>query len=203
MRYKDTYSELRNIFSGVPQGSKLGPILFLLYINDIPKHEKTSLALFADDTAILSKHKNSDTIVSNLNSHLDKLSLWFNAWKIDLNVGKTQAIVFSKGRKIPETRVKLNNQLIPWANEVEYLGLILDKKLTYKSHFEKIVKKFKSARAVLYPMLGWKSELSVKNKLLLYKSMLRPVVSYACQIFGGAADSHIKKFKPSKIKLSG
>ncbi|GFV62662.1 probable RNA-directed DNA polymerase from transposon X-element [Trichonephila clavipes] len=83
-----TYSQTRSISAGVAQGSILGPVLFNLYVNDILKSTNTMLCMYADDTAILSRHKNLNTLVENINEHLAHLEIWFSVWKIALNSTK-------------------------------------------------------------------------------------------------------------------
>ncbi|GFT79576.1 RNA-directed DNA polymerase from mobile element jockey [Trichonephila clavipes] len=91
-----TYSQLKKISAGVAQGSILAPTLFNLYVNDIIKNINTHLCLYADDTAILSRHGNLNTLVENINEHLAHLEIWFSVWKIALNSSKTEAVFFSK-----------------------------------------------------------------------------------------------------------
>ncbi|GFT92026.1 RNA-directed DNA polymerase from mobile element jockey [Trichonephila clavipes] len=90
-----TYSQLKKIRAGVAQGSILAPTLFNLYVNII-KNTNTQLCLYADDTAILSRHRNLNTLVENINEHLAHLEIWFSVWKIALNSSKTEAVFFSK-----------------------------------------------------------------------------------------------------------
>ncbi|GFX63918.1 probable RNA-directed DNA polymerase from transposon X-element [Trichonephila clavipes] len=91
-----TYSQLKRFAQGVAQGSILAPTLFNLYVNDIIKNTNTQLCLYADDTAILSRHRNLNTLVENINEHLAHLEIWFSVWKIALNSSKTEAVFFSK-----------------------------------------------------------------------------------------------------------
>ncbi|GFS74203.1 RNA-directed DNA polymerase from mobile element jockey [Trichonephila clavipes] len=95
-----TFSQLKKINAGVAQGSLLAPTLFNLYVNDIIKNSNTIICMYADDTAILSRHRNLDTLVENINEHLAHLETWFSVWKIALNSSKTEAVFFSK-RKPP------------------------------------------------------------------------------------------------------
>ncbi|GBO36268.1 hypothetical protein AVEN_106205-1 [Araneus ventricosus] len=85
--------------AGIPQGGKILPVLYPLYVNDIPKTHKTLLGMYADDTAILAKNKDHKYTAAALNQHLVKLDDWFLKWKIALNVNKTEAVYFAKGRR--------------------------------------------------------------------------------------------------------
>ncbi|GBO36806.1 putative RNA-directed DNA polymerase from transposon BS [Araneus ventricosus] len=93
----NSLSEAKIMRAGIPQGGKISPVLYSLYVNDIPKTHKTLLGMYADDTAILAKNKNHKYTAAALNQHLAKLNDWFLKWKIALNVNKTEAVYFAKG----------------------------------------------------------------------------------------------------------
>ncbi|GFX66489.1 probable RNA-directed DNA polymerase from transposon BS [Trichonephila clavipes] len=105
VRVKDSLSNVYNVNIGAPQGSLLEPIIFNIYINDIPTHPQTSLNIYADNTAIAKKkkkktYKNHKYITKELNNHLMLLESYFNTWKIKLNVEKTVAVLFTRKRKL-------------------------------------------------------------------------------------------------------
>ncbi|GFW52928.1 RNA-directed DNA polymerase from mobile element jockey [Trichonephila clavipes] len=81
--------------------------------------------MYADDTAILSRHYNPNTRTQNINDHLAHLEIWFSVWKIALNTTKTEAVFFTQRRPPPE--ITLQNQRIPWSQHTKYLGVIIDK----------------------------------------------------------------------------
>ncbi|GFU48728.1 probable RNA-directed DNA polymerase from transposon X-element [Nephila pilipes] len=89
----------------------------------------------------------------------------------------------------------LFNNPIPWVKETNYLGVTLDTRLRYNSHITKSCKKFKIKLLKLQPILRKKSKLSLKNKILIYKSYLQPILSYACAIWGNTTDQNIKKLQ--------
>lgn len=95
----------------------------------------------------------------------------------------------------------LNNEPIPWEHNYKYLGLHLDSKLTWCLHIQKTLEKANRALGALSPLLALQSCLSLKNKLLLYKSMIRPILTYGCMIFGSAAKIHIEKMQVFQNKL--
>ncbi|GFS88730.1 RNA-directed DNA polymerase from mobile element jockey [Trichonephila clavipes] len=190
-----TYSQLKKISAGVAQGSILAPILFNLYVNDIIKNTNTQLCLYADDTAILSRHRNLNTLVENINEHLAHLEIWFSVWKIALNSTKTEAVFFSK-RQPPE--ITLQNQRIPWSQHTKYLGVIIDKNLTFRQHITYIRDKFKDTTRKLYSLICRKSKLSRHNKLLIYTLILKPLLTYASPVWGHAAKTNINLLETSQ-----
>jgi hypothetical protein len=118
------------ITAGVPQGSKLGPILFNIYVYDIPQSPRTNIALFADDTTIFTESRNIEVITTNLQVHLDTISYWCNKWRIQINASESTGVIFSLCFYHPRVQLTFNNVNIPWSSSVKYLSLILDKRLT-------------------------------------------------------------------------
>lgn len=194
VKISDSKSSLHPISSGVPQGSKLGPLLFILFINDIPKFDNTFLALYADDTAIAAQAKTKQVSTQILNNYLTILMTWFNKWKIAINEDKSQAIYFSQSNQAPPP-IFINNIPINYCKEVTYLGVKIDKSLTWKKHIDFTVIKFRNAKRLIYPLISEKSHLNLNNKLLIYKSILRPIIAYASPVFAGAAQMHLKRLE--------
>ncbi|GFT14136.1 RNA-directed DNA polymerase from mobile element jockey [Trichonephila clavipes] len=184
-----TFSQLKKINAGVAQGSILAPTLFNLYVNDIIKNSNTIICMYADDTAILSRHRNLDTLVENINEHLAHLETWFSVWKIALNSSKTEAVFFSKRKPPPE--IILQNQRIPWSQHTKYLGVIVDKNLTFRQHITYIRDKFKNTTRKLYSLICRKSKLNRHNKLLIYTLIMKPLLTYASPVWGHAAKTNI------------
>ncbi|GFS67468.1 RNA-directed DNA polymerase from mobile element jockey [Trichonephila clavipes] len=184
-----TFSQLKKINAGVAQGSILAPTLFNLYVNDIIKNSNTIICMYADDTAILSRHRNLDTLVENINEHLAHLETWFSVWKIALNSSKTEAVFFSKRKPPPE--ITLQNQRIPWSQHTKYLGVIVDKNLTFRQHITYIRDKFKNTTRKLYSLICRKSQLNRHNKLLIYTLIMKPLLTYASPVWGHAAKTNI------------
>lgn len=118
----NAYSSFFDIPAGVPQGSVLSPILFNLYINDIPKDPNCEIALFADDTAIYTSDELFAPILTKLNIYMSSLLSFFQNWKLKINESKCQAIYFTRCRapnKIPQAPFIINNNNLPWENEVK------------------------------------------------------------------------------------
>lgn len=190
----NTYSTVRDILAGTPQGSLLGPTLFNLYMNDIPQTPHTFLSLFADDTAILSQGYNVSFILQALKIHLHELENWFSKWKIKINVTKSNAIIFSNSTKTYKP-LTLAGDIINWSHTTQYLGVILDSRLTWSHHYNHISNKFRAAVNKLTPLMARNSPLPCHVKLLCYKVCLRPIITYAAPVWGFASPTTLKKFQ--------
>lgn len=199
-KVKNKNSKKRKVAAGVPQGSILGPILFIYFINNIPKSPDTELALFADDTAILASSIRKWLAVKRANNHFQLIYKYFNKWKIKINLEKTELIVFShKKETVPS--IKIENITVEPKKNVKYLGVILDEKLTFTPHINKTVAKGKASQALLYNLLNRKSPMSTKNKTLLYKAIVKPVLLYACPIWSSTCKSNIEKLERIQNKI--
>lgn len=188
-------SDPQTISAGVPQGSVLGPLLFLAYINDIPKQPHTHLACFADDTASYTSNNDEDLIVGRLQLSLDLLSTYFRKWKLKLNESKTEAIMFSRKRKPPLKRLVLNTYQIPWNKTVKYLGIHLDNKLNWSAHIKYSQTKGLKAFGALSSIMNKRSNLSPKTKLKIYSTLIRPCLSYAAPVWSSTCDTNYKKLQ--------
>lgn len=194
VRVGKDFSKPKDILAGTPQGSVLGPILFNIYVNDIPQKPGTMLSLFADDTAILARSPNIKYIYAALQKHIDTLEIWLNQWKVKINVSKSAAVFFSK-KIIKPPKLSMYGEQLNWDTKTRYLGVILDARLTWKPHFEFITAKFRLKKILLKQLLGRYSPLNVRNKLLVYKTILRPTITYAAPVWGGACRTTIDRFE--------
>lgn len=196
VRVNNSYSIVKMVLAGVPQGSILGPVLSLYYINDIPKHENTQLALFADDTAIYASSWNVNLAMKYLQRHVDLLEPYFNEWKIKINVRKTELVVFTRRpTKTTPNPLHMDNVEIKPKVEAKYLGVILDSRLTFKSHISHACKKANAVIAMMYTLINKKSHVNLKNKILIYKMIVSPIMLYAAPIWGSACKTHIDKLQ--------
>jgi hypothetical protein len=135
-------------------------------------------------------------IVNRLQTALHKNRRYFHRWKLKLNENKTEAIIFTKRRPELNVNIKIDNKEIPWSKSVKYLGIILDNKLNYTEHVNSISQKAIIKLINLYPILHRNSFITQENKLLLYKAVIRPNITYACPVW-----SYISKTKYNKLQI--
>lgn len=197
--YNKTSSTARPIAAGVPEGSKLAPLLFNLYINGIPKTHYTKIALFADDTAVIARHGNIRWLRHYIQKHVNLIEDWFDKWRIKINPAKSVLVLFSNRRSLPPP-ITLNGQFVHFQREVKYLGIHLDSHLTWQKHISYAISKFNKAKKDLAHLL-YARNLSISNKILLFKTVLRPILLYAAPVWGSAAKTHIKKLQVQQNRL--
>ncbi len=191
VKQNESYSDLKNIEAGVPQGSVLGPVLYLLYTSDIPKLDHLgTIATFADDTAILAVGKDHREASLKLQLSLNKIQKWTTNWRIKLNESKSVHVNFTNKRaeNIPVT---INNTQIPFADSAKYLGITLDARLRWKMHVKNKRRELDLKYLKLKWLIGRHSVLSTSNKLLLYKQILKPVWTYGIQLWGCTCKSNL------------
>ena len=176
----------------MPQGSVLGPILYLLFTCDLPQPENVSVATFADDTAIMAIGSTLGEATNMLQGASDQIQQWTGKWKIKLNELKSVHINFTNKRIENSLPVTLNGVVVPYANTAKYLGMTLDTKLRWKEHIRKKRTELGLKYRQLYWLLGRNSQLSIHNKILIYNQILKPIWLYGIQLWGCAKETNIR-----------
>lgn len=177
--------ELKNDY-GVPQGSVLGPLLFLIYINDMSKlFDKCSIHLFADDAVIYCSGDNYEEVVRVLNRELKRVIEWLNQHKLKLNCSKCKALIISTNGKLLKIDVNanpvvLNNEPIEIVQQMKYLGVIVDNNLKFNQHVNFVCKKIGKKIG----FMGRVSKcMSVWTKTLIYNTIILPHFDYCSTLF--------------------
>lgn len=200
VRYNQEYSNLKEISAGVPQGSVLGPVLYLLYTRDIPLDGGTMLGTFADDTAILTTDKAVNVSARKLQDAVNNIIQWTKRWRIKVNETKSTYINFTY-KKIDNPPIYIDQKIVPYANTAKYLGINLDAKLKWKEHIKKKKEELSIKYRKMYWLIGRNSELSVQNKILLYKQVLKPVWTYGIQLWGCTKKSNATPIQTFQNKV--
>ena len=202
VQIQNKLSSTHNIPYGVPQGSVLSPLLYNLFIHDLPE-TKCELALFADDTAIFTSSRFVKTIENKLSSDITKLNKFYNKWKISINNDKTNAIFFTNRRhkQIPSSSLKTKFGNINYQSEVRYLGVIFNKKMKFNLHIAKQVEKVDLIFKLLYPILNRRSILDPSIKTKIYKLYMRPILLYASSVFIDSPASTLRPLQTKQNKI--
>ena len=177
-----SYSSYSTVESGVPQGSVLGPLLFLVSINDLERNIKSNIKFFADDTMLFSLVKDPEISANNLNHDLGIIQQWAYQWKMELNPDPTKQaneVLFSCKRSSPyHPQLIFNGIAVAKVNDQKHLGLILDSRLSFEKHInEKIIKAKKNVGILKHLSIF----LPLKTLDQMYKALIRSHLDY-CDI---------------------
>ena len=191
-------SSTKNVTSGIPQGSVLGPILFLMYINDISENIDSFIKIFADDTKIF-KAITCKSDNESLQSDLDRLVAWSNKWQLPFNVAKCKIIHF--GTKNSNAKYQMENTQVEVDTIEKDLGITFDNRMKFSNHVHAIVAKANSRVGILRRNF---CNLTPDIFLPLYKSLVRPLLEYGSVIWNSVSigdQNEIEKVQQRATKL--
>ena len=187
----DYCSEWDNVKQGVPQGSVLGPLLFLLYINDLPDtiNDTSPPVIFADDTNIICTHQDINVFNDETEIVFQKINKWLQANLLILNFNKIKIVHFStKHPATTQAYIKYEGKYIENANNTSFLGLIVDSSLTWRSHLDKLSSKLNSASYIIRTL---QPILTLNNLKIIYYSYVHSIISYGIIFWGNCNHSNI------------
>ena len=205
-RFQCTYangvtSNVLPVTCGVPQGSVLGPLFFLVFVNDIQGAlDECGIKLYADDTVLYQSGINSNEAAGKLQQSLSKFANWCEVNSLTINISKTKIMAFGSRQKVKRAKnvsIKLNNTQLKQVPSYKYLSMILDSTLNYNLHINQVI------RTVLHKLLlltKMKSYLRDDTVLCIYKSMMLPYFDYADVIFNKALSKDVEKLQRLQSK---
>ena len=186
---QDSYQRL--ISCGVPQGSLLGPLLFIIYINDFQySTELMSFILFADDSNIFFSHRNPQSLLSIVNNELKLVQNWINANKLSLNVDKTHYILFSNSLKSLPGNVLIDNTTLNQVKSTKFLGIYIDSDLSWKIHIDYLCKLISRNTGILYKL---KHDFPKQILLSLYTTLILLYLNYGILAWGNGTKTQQEK----------
>ena len=193
VQYDSVCSAHSVISCGVPQGSILGPLLFLIYINDLCNVSKVlDFILFADDTNIFFSHRNEDYLQNTLNVELDNVTNWCQANRLSINIKKSKFMLFKPRQKKQnlDISITLTSHAIERVKDIVFLGVILDENLTWKPHIAHVSRKISKSIGVIYKSSFCLSPSSLRT---LYFSLIYPYLVYCISVWGSTYSSNLNR----------
>ena len=188
----NTLSDSLSVSCGVPQGSILGPLLFLIYINDIYKSSALlKFIMFADDTTLLFTSKSISNLNTIINTELNKVCDWLKTNKLSINVSKTNYIVFKKNLPLDSIKIHINNLCINQVLSTKFLGVIITSDMTWKEHIRTVTTNISRTIGVITRI---RYKISYKTALLLYDTLILSQLNYCNLIWAST-------YKTSLLKL--
>jgi hypothetical protein len=180
--YQNENSHHEKVITGVPQGSVLGPLLFLIYINDLPNVcNRLFPVLFADDSNMFISGKNVEELIAIMNTELAAIVEWLHTNRLSINIKKCHFMFFSPHDVLHDSNVKISDVNIDEVYHTKFLGVTIDNKLSWKNHITYIKSKISKGLGILYRARRFLDNKSLKT---LYYSFIYPYLVYCIELWG-------------------
>ena len=208
VKFKNGSSETFQLRAGTPQGGVLSPLLYILYVHDIPQPTipHTGISQFADDTLYWASDLNIKFSTRKLNDILRNFTDWTNKWRIEVNADKTQTLTIKKKPVRPRLRdeytVQINDIRIPYKQSITYLGYTLSYNLKPKKHIDKIHPKINRPLNAIRYLTKTSPKYNKHIPLLLYKTIVRPIILYAAPLIININKTQMHKLEVKERKIT-
>ena len=185
--------------AGVPQGSVLGPIMFLIYINDIADNLVSITRLFADDTSLSSSSRDPNEIEDTLNKDLSEINNWSQKWLVKFNPSKTEVLLISNSLIPPDIHINFANENLELSDFHKHLGVIFSANGKWTKHIETIRD---SAMKSINILRKLKYTLSRKTLNKIYNTFILPLLEYACEVWDGCSKQDEEKLEKVHLEAA-
>ena len=190
VHYNGYDSDKKVVTHGVPQGSILGPLLFILYINDFSRSSDLLFSiLFADDTSVFIEGTNYDQVIDIVNNELERINIWLKANKLTVNIKKTHYMMFHRTRIKHNLRnITICDMNVTCTKNTKFLGVIIDNKLRWSDHINYIKNKISKSIGIINKTRNFLNKNTLRN---LYYTFIYPYLIYCIEIWGNTNDIHL------------
>ena len=186
------------IKAGVPQGSILGPLLFLIYADDIEENLECDIHMYADDAVLIAKYTNPDTAVTKINRDLEKLNTWAEKWHMSFNPEKTKYMIIGNTNQ-PHPSLQLNDTQIDQVHSYQQLGVILNDKLNWEDHINHVISKANRKIGLMWKLSSELPRYAVEN---IYTSYIRPQLEYSAVIYNNCTREQSRRLEACQRKAA-